>query len=146
MCFQIRAPLLHGIITLNPADLIALITAINALILANMQRKIRYFWVNQIMWPGIICFALMISIGWVVGWINFGSNEWAFANRLLGLISIFSFLIFGASLRHHLTQAEHQMIFKIMMFTFITTGIVQIFISMHLPNSVLIFFNLDSDF
>jgi len=141
MCFQIRIPLLRGIITLNPADLIALITAINALILAYMQSKFRHFWANQMMWPGIICFAFMISIGWLVGWINFGSNEWAFANRLLGLISVFSFLIFGASLRHHLTQTEHQMIFKIMMFTFITTGIVQIFISMHLPEAVSVFFN-----
>ena len=141
MCFQIRVPLLRGIITLNPADLIALIIAINALILAYVQRKVWHFWANQMMWPGIICFAFMISIGWLVGWMNFGSNEWAFANRLLGLISIFSFLIFGASLRHHLIQAEHQMILKIMMFTFITTGIVQIFISMHLPNSVSIFFN-----
>ena len=141
MCFQIRIPLLNGIITLNPADLIALIIAINALILAYIQSKIGHFWVNRMMWPGIICFALMISIGWFVGWINFGSNEWAFANRLLGLISILSFLIFGASLRHHSTQTEHQMIFKIMMFTFITTGIVQIFISMHLPLSISVFFN-----
>jgi len=144
MCFQIRVPLLDGLITLNPADLITLIISINSIILANIQSKVRHFWVNQMMWPGIVCFALMISIGWFIGWINFGSNEWAFANRLLGLISVFSFLIFGASLRHHLTQTEHQMIFKIMMFTLIITGIVQIFISMHLPQSVTVFFNWGS--
>ena len=141
MCFQIRIPLLNGIITLNPADFIVLIIAINTLILAYIQSQIGHIWVNPMMWPGIICFALMISIGWFVGWINFGSNEWAFANRLLGLIAILSFLIFGASLKRHLTQTEHQLIFKIMMFTFITTGIAQMFISAPLPDSISIFFN-----
>jgi len=144
MCFQIRAPILNGTITLNPADLIALIVAINVLILAYIRNKIWQFWSNKMMWPGIFCFACMITIGWFVGWINFGSNEWAFANRLMGLISVLSFLLLGASLRQHLSQTEQQMIFKIMMFTFITAGIVQIFASGHLPQSISIFFNWSS--
>jgi O-antigen ligase len=40
----------------------------------------------------------MIIYGWTVGYIRFGSNEWATANRLLGLIAIFSYLFAGASL------------------------------------------------
>ena len=144
MCFQIRIPILNGTLTLNPADLIALIVAINALILAYIGNKIRQLWANQMMWPGIFCFACMIAIGWFVGWINFGSNEWAFANRLMGLISVLSFLLLGASLRQHLSQTEQQMIFKIMMFAFITAGIVQIFVSGHLPQSISIFFNWTS--
>jgi uncharacterized membrane protein YbhN (UPF0104 family) len=141
MCFQIRIPILNGTLTLNPADIIALIVAINALILAYIGNKIFQFWSNNMMWTGIFCFACMIAIAWFIGWINFGSNEWAFTNRLLGLISVLSFLLLGACLRQYLSQTEQQMIFKIMMFTFITTSIVQICISTHLPQSVFVFFN-----
>ena len=141
MCFQIRMPILNGTITLNPADLIALVVAINALILAYMGNRFGQFWSNKIMWLGIFCFSCMIAIGWFVGWLNYGSNEWAFANRLMGLISVLSFLFFGASLRQHLSQRERQMIFKIMMFAFITAGIIQTLIFGLLPQSISIFFN-----
>ena len=141
MCFQIRAPLLNGMITLNPADLIALIVAINVLIIAYIQRKLWDFWSNHMMWIGIFCFVLMIITGWFIGWINFGSNEWAFANRLLGLISVLSFLFFGASFRQHLSRHEQQLISKIMMLAFIIGGITQIFVSAYLPQTILPFFN-----
>ena len=141
ICFQIRIPILTGTITLNPADLIALIVAINALILAFIQNKFWHFWSSQLMWPSIFCFACMIAIGWAVGWINFGSNEWAFANRLMGLVSVLSFLLFGASLRQHLNPTEQQLIFKITMFAFITAAMTQIFLYGQLPKSISIFFN-----
>jgi len=144
MCFQIKVSLLDGMITLNPADLIALIIAINTLLIAYYESRILHFWANQLMWPGIICFACMISIGWFVGWIKFGSNEWAFASRLLGLIPIFSYLIFGACIRKDFLKKNHQIIFKFLIVAFTVTCLTQIFFNSLLPQTIKVYFNWTS--
>ena len=100
--FQIRLPLAEGLITLNSVDVIALIAMINFIILKWLSNRIKTIWADQLMWPGLVATGLMIVIGWFVGWLHFGSNEWATANRLTGLILVFSFLFTGAAMRHYI--------------------------------------------
>ena len=48
-------------------------------------------------------FFAMLMVGWFVGYLRFGSNEWATGSRLLGFISVLSYLFAGAAMRHLLS-------------------------------------------
>ena len=102
--FQIRLPLAEGLITLNSVDVIALIAMINFILLEWLSGRIKTLWTDQLMWPGLIAIGFMIVLGWFIGWLHFGSNEWATANRLTGLILVFSYLLAGAAMRHYIAS------------------------------------------
>ena len=102
IAFQIRMPLMDNRITINVVDILALMLAINFLLFSKMKHGLKPIWAHPLMWTGVAGFVAMMSIGWLVGYFYFESNSWATANRLFGMISIFSFLFCGVALRHSL--------------------------------------------
>jgi O-antigen ligase len=96
--FQLRVPTLSSSITLNLADPMAFLLGGSLVAFLHARGLLGSLWRRNSMWFGLGSFCLMIVYGWTVGHIRFGSNEWATANRLLGLIAIFSYLFAGASL------------------------------------------------
>ena len=125
MAFQIRLPLLESKITLNAVDLIALMTAINFMLIARMKGTLKHIWDDHLVWIGIVGFGAMISIGWLVGYLHFGSNGWATTNRLFGLLSIFSFMITGVALKQTVSNRWQFKFIILLAFAIIVSSIVQ---------------------
>ena len=86
-------------VTINFSDLVALIVSINFLLYLYFKSKLAKIWIYKFTWIALGSFFLMISIGWLVGYIKFGSNAWATISRLVGMISILSFFLTGAAVR-----------------------------------------------
>jgi O-antigen ligase len=82
----------------------------------------------------------MITIGWGIGWLYFNSNEWATANRLIGLIMALSFLFSGAALRFHLSQELLLKLGFVLAFSFIFSAFYKILIfNLHGVNYVTLY-------
>lgn len=111
ICFQIRVPLQSGQLTLNFGDVLAIAISGTVLAAALHHKQHLPYWASRFMWPGLICFGIMICLGWLIGWLRFGSNEWATANRLLGLISVSSFLMSGFAVRQKINIQDLSKIF-----------------------------------
>lgn len=141
LCFQIRVPLADGIITLNSADLLAILIAGSIMAVSFRHSERTLFWQSPLMWPGLISFAAMVALGWLIGWIKFGSNEWAIANRLLGLISIFSFLITGFALRRNIKNIELPQIFIFSASCYVLSSTLVVILSSYIPLNVATYFN-----
>ena len=124
--FQIRLPMAEGLITLSSVDLIALVVMINFIVREWLAGQLKTLWAENLTWIGIFCLGTMIVMGWVVGWINFGSNEWATANRLTGLILVFSFLFAGAALRHYIAPPLMARLVLVLLFSLIASVAVKI--------------------
>ena len=86
------------------ADAIIFLLAINVLITATLEKRLLTIWQPISTWLGLLCFIVMIFLTWFVGYIKFGSNDWATGNRLIGLI-LFSYLFAGTSLKSEISQA-----------------------------------------
>ena len=123
--FQIRLPLAEGLITINSVDIIALVVMINFILLKWMKAELRSLWDDKLMWAGILCLGLMISIGWVVGWFKFGSNEWATANRFTGLILVMSYLFSGAALRQFIQPEQAAKLVGVLIFSIFISIIIK---------------------
>lgn len=100
--FQIRLPIMQSVITINLADPVIIIMGINALIYMQMTKTIAQSWKIKGMWVGLAYLLAMIVVGWLVGLIKFGSNEWATASRLIGTIILFCYLMAGMAMRRYL--------------------------------------------
>ena len=124
--FQIRFPLANNLITLNSVDLIALVVMINFILLEYIKGHIRSIWTDHLTWIGIGGFVIMIVIGWVVGWLRFGSNEWATANRLIGLIPVLSYLFAGAAMRRYISPDMMARLAMIFAFSMVMTVLVKL--------------------
>ena len=124
--FQIRLPMTEGLITLSSVDLIALVVMINFIVREWLAGHLKTLWAESLTWIGIFCLGVMIVIGWVVGWINFGSNEWATANRLTGLILVFSFLFAGAALRRYIEPSLMARLVLVLLFSLIASVVIKI--------------------
>ncbi len=124
--FQIRVPMANSLITLNTMDLLALVVMINFTVIQRLNHQLKSIWQDRLTWLGIIGIVFMIVLGWVVGWLRFGSNEWATANRLMGLIPIISYLFAGAALRHYLSSAMRQKLALVFAFSIITSIAVKV--------------------
>ena len=141
LCFQIRVPLATGIITINPVDFIAILIAGSILAISAFNGEINRFWQSRFMWPGLISFGVLIAFGWLVGWMKFGSNEWATANRLLGLVSISSYLISGLAFRRHLSV---EWLPKLSFFAcgcFIFSSFILFPLALFVPQNITLYFN-----
>ncbi|MDC0992893.1 lysylphosphatidylglycerol synthase domain-containing protein [Alphaproteobacteria bacterium] len=124
--FQIRLPLAEKFITLSSADVIALIAMINFILLEWLSGRIKTPWADQLVWPGLIAIGLMIVMGWFVGWLQFGSNEWATANRLIGLVAVFSYLFTGAAMRHYIAPPMMVKFALVLVFSLIASVVIKI--------------------
>lgn len=93
--FQIRLPLQHGEVTANAADILAL-TGLGLLGF--------YFWFQRKLGPmpawfigGMAAISLLMLFGLGLGYLRFGSNNWALLNRGLGWLIILGYIALGAS-------------------------------------------------
>ena len=128
ICFQIRIPLQSGLLTLNFGDILAIAISGTVLAAALHHKQHLPYWANRFMWLGLICFAIMICLGWLIGWLRFGSNEWATANRLLGLISVSSFLMSGFAIRRKINLQDLSKIFIFASSIFISSSLLSIIV------------------
>jgi hypothetical protein len=120
--FQMRLPIASGLITLNSADVLALIVMFNFVLANLLKGTIKFIWRDHLMWIGIAGVIAMLIIGWIVGYLRFGSNEWATASRLVGIISVLSYLVVGAAMRHLLTQQMVQKLALILAFSIVMSA------------------------
>ena len=139
--FQIRLPLTEGVVTLNSVDVIAVIAMINFILLEWLSSRIKALWADQLMWPGLVAIGLMIVIGWFVGWLHFGSNEWATANRLTGLIVVFSFLFAGSAMRRYIDPPMMAKLSIVLLFSLTASVIIKIIVHNLIGFDISIFFN-----
>jgi len=98
--FQIRIPTLTHALTINLADPIAFIVGGTFLVAAYYQFDWRKLWRQKLFWGALAGFVLLIAYGWLVGFLRFGSNDWATTNRLFGLLVLSSYLFSGAALTY----------------------------------------------
>ena len=139
--FQIRLPLADGLITLNSVDVIALIAMINFILLEWLSGRIKTLWADQLMWPGLVAIGLMIIIGWFVGWLHFNSNEWATANRLTGLILVFSFLFAGSAMRHYIAPPMMAKFALVLLFSLTASVAIKLIVHNLMGYNASLFFN-----
>lgn len=139
--FQIRLPLAEGLITLNSADVIALIAMINFILLEWLSGRINTLWADKLMWPGLVAIGLMIVMGWFVGWLHFGSNEWATANRLTGLILVSSYLFAGAAMRHYIAPPMMAKFAMVLLFSLTASVVIKIIVHNLMGYEATLFFN-----
>ena len=139
--FQIRLPLAEGLITLNSVDVIALIAMINFILLEWLSGRIKSLWADQLMWPGLVAIGLMIVMGWFVGWLHFGSNEWATANRLTGLILVFSYLFAGAAMRHYIAPPMMAKFALVLVFSLTASVVIKTIVHNLMGYDASLFFN-----
>lgn len=139
--FQIRLPVGSGLITLNAADILALVVMINFTIIQMLTGKIKFIWYDRIMWFGIAGVILMLMVGWIVGYLRFGSNEWATGNRLMGIIIILSYLFTGAAMQKLINQVLIQKIAFLLAFSIVMSVIIQLVVNKILGFESPIFFN-----
>lgn len=121
--FQLRMPLEDGMMTVNTADIFALMIMLNFILGQYLKGQLATIWTDRLMWIGLLGIMLIILIGWVVGWIYFGSNQWATANRLMGFITALSFLFTGAAMRFHLKQEMLIKLGFVLAFSFIFSAL-----------------------
>ena len=139
--FQIRLPLAEGLITLNSVDVIALIAMINFILLEWLSGRINTLWADKLMWPGLAAVGLMIVMGWFVGWLHFGSNEWATANRLTGLILVFSYLFAGAAMRHYIAPPMMAKFALVLVFSLTASVVIKTIVHNMMGYDASLFFN-----
>jgi len=124
--FQIRFPLESGVMTLNIADILALVLMINFILGHYFKGQLKFIWVDPIVWVGLTGILLTIMLSWFVGWIYFGSNDWASVNRFLGIITVFSFLFSGVAMRNHVSQEMLLKLAYVVAFSFIFSAFYKI--------------------
>jgi glycosyltransferase 2 family protein len=93
--FNFRIPTETSMLSLNLADPLAFLMGTSMVVHLIVKKDLKNIWITNGVWLAIGCFAAMISLGWLVGFFRFGSNDWATFNRLFGLIVIGSYLFSG---------------------------------------------------
>lgn len=92
--FQIRLPTANAEVTANAADILALTGLGMLLLLAWLHRSFRPLPAFLIWALGAISLLLLFSLG--VGYLRFGSNDWALMNRGFGWVVITGYVALGA--------------------------------------------------
>lgn len=82
--------------TVNLADPFALVGGLTFIAFWYLWHKKSAIWRVPHMNLGLALFIAMILLGWVVGYLKYGSGSWASVNRGFGLIIVFCYLASGA--------------------------------------------------
>lgn len=93
--FQVRVPLAHAEINVNPADLVALtalgIAVTSALINRTTDATAAWFW------RGLMVLTSLVAAGLAIGYGAHGWNDWAILNRGLGWLVLAGYAVAGAA-------------------------------------------------
>ncbi len=95
--FQLRLPTAVNEVTLNMADPIAFLVGFTFFVFWLLDKKRTALWAQTGFGLALILAVVMLIYGWLVGFINFGSSQWAGVNRMTGVIILFGYVMSGAA-------------------------------------------------
>ena len=95
--FQVRLQRGGGQIAVNAADLLALI-GLGSLILLLASSRAQLARLPRPMTWTLLGLSMLLGYGLVLGYVNFGANDWALMNRGLGWLIILGYVALGLSI------------------------------------------------
>lgn len=123
---QFRVPLEGGLLTLNLADPIAFVVGLSFFAWWFIHHREKSIWLVSSLKFGLCLFPLFLLVSYVVGYISFGSNNWAMVNRLLGQIVPFSYLFTGAMLGMFIGYKSTYQFFSILAVSLLSYALIQV--------------------
>ncbi len=95
--FQLRLPTAVNEVTLNMADPIAFLIGFTFFVFWLLDKQRTALWAQRGFGLALILAVAMLFYGWLVGFINFGSSQWAGVNRMTGIIILFGYVMSGVA-------------------------------------------------
>ncbi|MCH9853567.1 MAG: O-antigen ligase family protein, partial [Alphaproteobacteria bacterium] len=96
--FQLRLPTSVNEVTLNMADPIAFLMGFTFFVFWLLDKQRTALWAERGFGLALILAVVMLFYGWLVGFISFGSSQWAGVNRMTGIIILFGYVMSGAAI------------------------------------------------
>ena len=116
--FQLHLDLPQGVINLNLADPIALLSFATVLLLLAEKKRLRVWNIQRMnLFLGLI--TTILVIGFVRGALFIGITQWAFTGRLIGWLVLVGYMCIGICARNYLGRTGTKIISE----TFISTAI-----------------------
>ncbi len=95
--FQLRLPTSVNEVTVNMADPIAFLIGFTFFVFWILDKHRTALWAERGFGLALLLAVAMLIYGWLVGFINFGSSQWAGVNRMTGVIILFGYVMSGAA-------------------------------------------------
>lgn len=122
---QFRLPIENGLLTLNIADPVFLIVGLTFFAWWSLRKSNDVLWIVPSFKYGLILFPVILVISFLVGYLSFGSNNWAIINRLFGQVIPYCYLFTGAMLSINLSHDGKLKLFLMLAISLICYAIIQ---------------------
>ena len=123
--FQVRLQSGSGQITVNVADLFALMGLGSLMLLLASSRNRIAALPRPMMWP-LLGLSLLLAYGLVLGYANFGANGWALMNRGFGWLIILGYVALGLSIALVDAEQGRRLVLRLFVAAGMTIAVMQL--------------------
>ncbi len=99
--YQVRVPLGESEINVNLADPLVIIGAFMFVYSVYVSKRLTVDWYVPHLPFLVLCCTGMVLLGYVNGYLSFGSNSWALTNRVFGWFVLLGYALSGALMAAH---------------------------------------------